>query len=128
MGITYATFKVKESRKSIAEKQVDFMIDSGAVYSLVPGEILDALKIEPYKTLEFSLADGTKISRKVGDAYFEYNNNGGSAPVIYGEKGDTPLLGATTLEALGLVLNPFSRTLHPMQLLMAKLNIDTSNK
>ncbi len=127
MGITYATFKVKESRKSTAEKKVDFMIDSGAVYSLVPGEILDSLGIEPYKTLEFALADGTKISRKVGDAYFEYNNNGGSAPVIYGEQDDTPLLGATTLEALGLVLNPFSRTLHPMQLLMAKLNIDSSN-
>lgn len=124
MGITYATLKVKESRKSTSEKKVDFMIDSGAVYSLVPGEILDSLGIEPYKTLEFALADGTKISRKVGDAYFEYNNNEGSAPVIYGEQGDTPLLGATTLEALGLVLNPFSRTLHPMQLLMAKLYID----
>ena len=119
MGITYATFKVKESRKSTEEITVDFMIDSGAVYSLVPGEVLDALGIEPYKTVEFSLADGTKISRKVGDAYFEYNNEGGSAPVIYGEQNDTALLGVTTLESLGLVLNPFTRTLHPMRLLMA---------
>lgn len=70
MGITYATFKVKESRRSATEKQVDFMIDSGAVYSLVPGEILDELGIQPYKIVEFALADGTKISRKVGDAYF----------------------------------------------------------
>ncbi|MFT4154925.1 hypothetical protein [Parafilimonas sp.] len=122
MGITYATLKVKESRKSPLEKKVDFMIDSGAVYSLAPGEILDALGIEPYKTVEFALADGTKISRRVGDAYFEYNNEDGSAPVIYGEKGDTVLLGATTLEALGLVLNPFSRTLHPMQMFLAGIN------
>jgi clan AA aspartic protease len=121
MGITYAAFKVKESRKSIKEKKVDFMIDSGAVYSLVPGKILDELGIEPYKTVEFVLADGTKISRKVGDAYFEYNNEGGSAPVIYGESQDEALLGITTLEALGLVLNPFTRTLHPMRLLMAGL-------
>ncbi len=127
MGITYATFKVKESRKSALEKKVDFMIDSGAVYSLVPGEILDELNIEPYKTVEFVLADGTKISRKVGDAYFEYNNEGGSAPVIYGEKGDNALLGATTLEALGLVLNPFSRTLHPMRLIMANIGIAVQN-
>src|SRR4051812_30558717 len=117
MHITYATFKVKESRKSIKEKIVDFMIDSGAVYSLVPGEILDALEIEPYKTVEFALVDGTKISRKVGDAYFEYNNEGGSAPVIYGEANDTALLGVTTLEALGLVLNQFTREFHPMRLL-----------
>ena len=43
----------------------------------------------------------------------------GPAPVIFGELGDEPLLGATTLEALGLVLNPFTRTLHPMRMLLA---------
>jgi len=119
MGITYATFKVKDSRKSTSERNVDFMIDSGAVYSLVPGNVLDELGIEPYKVVEFSLADGTKISRKVGDAYFEYGGEGGAAPVIYGEPEDSALLGVTTLEALGLVLNPFTRTLHPMRMLMA---------
>jgi len=40
--------------------------------------------------LEFILADGTKINRKVGDAYFEYNSEGGSAPVIFGEERDEP--------------------------------------
>ena len=121
MGITYANFKVKQTRASTKEQVVEFMIDSGAIYSLVPGEILDALQIEAYKKVDFSLADGTKISRKVGDAYFEYNNEGGAAPVIYGEEGDSPLLGATTLEAIGLVLNPFTRTLHPMRMLMVGL-------
>jgi len=47
---------------------------------------------------------------------------GGPAPVVYGEEGDEPLLGATTLESLGLVLNPFTRTFHPMRMLMAGLN------
>ena len=118
MGIINAILKVKEHRKSEKIAEVNFLVDSGAVYSLVPGEILDDLGIAPYKTVDFSLADGTKISRKVGDAYFEYNNEGGAAPVIYGEDGDSPLLGATTLESLGLVLNPFTRTLHPMRMLM----------
>jgi hypothetical protein len=40
---------------------------------------------------------------------------------VYGEEGDEPLLGATTLESLGLVLNAFTRTLYPMRMLMAKL-------
>jgi hypothetical protein len=30
-------------------------------------------------------------------------------------------LGATTLESIGLVLNPFTRTLHPMRMLLAGL-------
>ena len=63
------------------------------------------------------LAEGTIIERQVGDAYYEYNGEGGAAPVVFGEEGDEPLLGATTLESLGLVLNPFKRELFPMRLM-----------
>src|SRR5205085_8752006 len=98
---------------------VNFLVDSGAVYSLVPGKVLDELGIEPYREMNFALADGTSIKRKVCSAYFEYEGEGGPAPVIYGEEGDEALLGAMTLESLGLVLNPFTRTLHPMRMLLA---------
>jgi clan AA aspartic protease len=121
LGITNAILKVKEHRKSEKVAEVNFLIDSGAIYSLVPGKILDQLDIEPYKEMSFSLADGTTLKRKVCSAYFEFEGEGGPAPVVYGEEGDEPLLGATTLESLGLVLNPFTRTLHPMRMLMANL-------
>ncbi len=121
MGITTAILRVREHRKSKKFADVEFMVDSGAVYSLVPGKTLDEIGIEPYKEMSFFLADGTSIKRKVSTAYFEYENEGGAAQVIYGEEGDTPFLGATTLEALGLVLNPFTRTLHPMRMLLANI-------
>ena len=121
MGITNAILKVKKHRKSDKIAEVNFLVDSGAIYSLVPGKILDLLEIEPYKEMSFSLADGTVLKRKVCSAYFEFEGEGGPAPVVYGEVGDEPLLGATTLESLGLVLNPFTRTLHPMRMLMATL-------
>jgi hypothetical protein len=38
---------------------------------------------------------------------------------LFGEKGDEPLLGATTLESIGLVLDPFKRHLIPMRMLLA---------
>ena len=121
MGITNAILKVKEHRKSEKIAAVNFLVDSGAIYSLVPGAILDELEIEPYREMSFSLADGTVLKRRVCSAYFEFGGEGGPAPVVYGEPGDEPLLGATTLESLGLVLNPFTRTLHPMRMLMANL-------
>lgn len=124
MGITTAILKFREHRKSEKFAEVEFLVDSGAVYSLVPGKVLDELDIEPYKEMSFSLADGTSVKRKISSAYFEFEGEGGPAPVIYGEEGDSPLLGATTLEALGLVLNPFTRTLHPMKMLLASLNVD----
>lgn len=88
---------------------------------MVPGKILDKLEIEPYKEMSFSLADGTTIKRKISSAYFEFEGEGGPAPVIYGEDSDTVLLGVTTLESIGLVLNPFTRTLHMMRMLLVMI-------
>jgi hypothetical protein len=39
--------------------------------------------------------------------------------VIFGEETDEPLLGATTLESLGLMLDPFKRELYPMRMMLA---------
>ena len=119
MGLTNQTLIVKESRRARRRAEVEFLIDSGAVYSLAPARVLNKLGIRPYRKVSFSLADGTTIKRKVGDAYFEFNGHRGSAPVIFGEKGDEPLLGATTLESLGLMLDPFKRQLLPMRMLLA---------
>jgi clan AA aspartic protease len=119
MGLTNQQLVVKESRRARRKAAVRFLIDSGAVYSVVPGPILRKLGIRPHRQVDFSLADGTTISRKVGDAYFEFQGEGGAAPVVFGEKGDEPLLGATTLESIGLVLDPFKRRLIPMRMILA---------
>jgi hypothetical protein len=39
--------------------------------------------------------------------------------VLLGEKGDEALLGAVTLEELRVVLNPFTRQLQPMRMILA---------
>ena len=119
MGLTIQVVVVRPSRSSRTSQKVEFLVDSGAVYSLVPGPVLRKLGLRPYRTETFTLADGSKVKRKVGDAYFEINGNRGPAPVIFGERGDEPLLGVTTLESLGLVLDPFKRVLRPMRLLLA---------
>src|SRR5437867_7105383 len=123
MGLTNQKLLVKESRRGRRKAAVNFLIDSGAVYSLVPSPTLKRLGIRPYRKVDFALADGTTINREVGDAYFEFRGDGGAAPVIFGEKGDEPLLGATTLESIGLVLDPFKRRLIPMRMLLARLDV-----
>ena len=118
MGLTTQKLLVKESHRARRKADVKFLVDSGAVYSLVPAPILKRLGIHSHREVDFTLADGTSIRRKVGDAYFELRGEGGAAPVIFGEEGDEPLLGATTLESLGLVLDPFKRRLLPMRMLL----------
>lgn len=118
MGLTAVNVKVKNPQSPLKEIEEEFLVDSGATYSVVPKTLLKKLGIKPHRKQRFSLADGTKVEREVGDAIFEIEGTRGAAPVIFGERGDSLLLGIFTLEALGLMLDPFKRKLRPMKLLM----------
>lgn len=47
MGITNAILKVREHRKSEKASEVNFLVDNGAVYSLVPGKFWTNWKLSP---------------------------------------------------------------------------------
>src|SRR5262245_65017993 len=86
------------------------MVDSGAKYSLLPQADWRALGLAPKRRVTFALADGTLIDRDVSECHIALPQGDGHTPVILGEPGDEALLGVVTLEMLGFVLNPFSRT------------------
>ena len=119
MGLTVLKVGVGNPAKPKVTQEVEFLVDSGAVYSVVPGAILRKLGLRPLATEEFRLADGSAIKRKKGIALFRYRNRVGGADVIFGEKGDSMLLGALTLEALGLSLDPLKRELKPLPMILA---------
>ena len=79
-------------------------------------DYLRSLGIQPHSTRDFVLADGQVVHRRLATATFEYEGRRGDSMCIVGEPGDDPLLGATTLEGFGLVLDPFRRELRPMPL------------
>jgi predicted aspartyl protease len=95
------------------------LVDSGAIRSLVPGSLLRDLGIEPITEDSYMLANGDKITRRRGVALFKYGERIGGADVIFGEEGDSDLLGVLTLEAMGLGLNPLTRELFEIPMLLA---------
>ncbi|MCK4357143.1 MAG: aspartyl protease [Candidatus Cloacimonetes bacterium] len=119
MGLTFLEIEVGNPTNPEVTEKIDFLIDSGAIYSVVPTPILQKLDIKPLGEQVFRLADGTKITRKKGGALFKYKNLVGGADVIFGEEGDSMLLGAFTLEALGLTLDPLRRELKPLPMILA---------
>ncbi|MBC8526551.1 MAG: aspartyl protease [Candidatus Cloacimonetes bacterium] len=119
MGLTFLEIEVGNPTNPEVTEKIDFLIDSGAIYSVVPTPILQKLGIKPFGEQEFRLADGRKIIRKKGGALFKYKNQIGVADVIFGEEGDSMLLGAFTLEALGLILDPLRRELKPLPMILA---------
>jgi hypothetical protein len=52
----------------------------------------------------------------MGIAAFKYLGTITAASVIFGEEDDAPLMGVTTLEGFGFVLDPFKRELRPMSM------------
>lgn len=102
-----------------AEASVNFLVDSGATYTLLPHQTWRAIGLTPTRSVEFSLADATTIERLVSECFIELPQGKAHSPVVLGEPGDEALLGTVTLEILGLVLNPFSRELRPMRMLLA---------
>jgi clan AA aspartic protease len=98
---------------------VKFLVDSGAAYTLLPRKIWCAIGLKPMDSVTCVLADGTKVERKVSECRIALPQGERHTPVLLGEKGDEALLGVVTLEILGLVLNPFNRTLQPMRMMLA---------
>jgi len=119
MGLTVLKVEVGNPAKPKVREEIEFLIDSGAVYSVVPAPVLRRLGIRPLAKEEFRLANGSRITRKKGVALFKYGTRIGGADVIFGEKGDSQLLGAFTLEALGLSLDPLKRVLKPLPMTLA---------
>ena len=118
MGLTTLKMEVANPSRPDKTEELEFLIDSGAIYSVVPARVLRRLRIRPIATEEFSLANGSWIRRRKGVAFFKYGEKVGGADVIFGEPGDAQLVGALTLEALGFVLDPIRRELKPLPMVL----------
>jgi len=114
MGMTDIRVRIANLADPRRSVEVDLVVDSGAIYSVVPAAVLRRIGVEPRKVETFSLANGGTVRRPIGDVYYEIDRSAGAAPVIFGRRGDRSLLGVVTLEALGLSLDPLRRTLRLM--------------
>jgi predicted aspartyl protease len=121
MGLTYVDGLVR-GRQRGAKRAVRFLVDSGAVYSVLRQADWRPLRLVAQRELEFVLADGSSLRRQVSECMFELEGRRATSPVVLGEGQDEALLGAVTLETLGLVLNPLTRRLQPMRMLLARLS------
>jgi clan AA aspartic protease len=96
-----------------------FLVDSGAVYSVIPRAELEQLGIEPTGERTFFLANGEPVRRTVGEARVTFQGQTATCVVLFGEEGDTTLLGVTTLENLGLIFDPLRQKIMPLPMLLA---------
>lgn len=115
MAITYITAKIANPRNQTKIIKKRLLVDSGAIYSVLPKDELEKLGIKPDRKQKFILANNEVIEKEVGEARFIWNGFERTAPVVFGDKG-VYLLGAVTLETMGLIIDPINRKLEPLKL------------
>jgi len=120
MGLTFTKVRVSNPRQPRKHAlEIEVLVDTGAIYSVLPRSTLEAIGIRPIGREEFTLADGTHKRYPVGEAFFEFGGRAGTSKVVFAPRGATPLLGTLTLESLGLMVNPITRELAPMRMILA---------
>jgi predicted aspartyl protease len=99
-------------------EDVEVLVDSGALFTSIPRSILEGLGLKPIARQKLRVYGGGVIERDVGGAAVEYGERRAVVPIVFGEPKDIPVLGATALESLGYQVDPVSKMLKPIELLM----------
>lgn len=118
MGTFNANVAVANPVDPTRSRTVELLVDTGATLSFLPASVLQALGITPLQRMgEFETASGAVLRRRIGIAVFSIDGVSAGAPVVFAEPGDSPVLGAVTLESLGLTVDPIARRLAPRRYL-----------
>jgi clan AA aspartic protease len=113
MGETIVKIRVSNlTNKKTGE--IEVLVDTGATYTTVPGEILEELGVEKVDKVVIELADGRTLERYIGNIYIEVEGRKRANPVIFGEESDASILGLVSLESCGLTVDPVNRKLVPL--------------
>ena len=112
--------RVKTIIGNLADKtrriDVNCLVDTGAIYTLIPRDLLEKVGTKATGSRRFKLANGQVEEYTVGEAYVEVNGIGATSLVVFGPGKSQPLLGVTTLEVLGFQVDPVSGQLKPLEL------------
>jgi len=98
-------------------RDIELLADTGAIYTVIPANILNELKIKVIGKRRFRLANNEVIERDVGIIGIKINELTTHSIVVFGDE-DVYLLGTVTLEELGLKVNPATGELEPLELLL----------
>lgn len=104
MGLFEVDIRVSDP-DGTEERTVDALVDTGALYTTVPGSLLKEIGIKAKESRAFELADGSTVEYQVGSAIVSINERQALTVVAFGPEGTEPLLGAMALQQMELAID-----------------------
>jgi clan AA aspartic protease len=93
---------------------VTVLVDTGASYTTLPADLLDRLGVRRSDKQRFMLASGQTMTKDIGQTWVKLDGKERMTVVVFGDDAMTPILGAVTLEEMGLGVDPLGQHLIPI--------------
>ncbi len=90
---------------------LDALVDTGATYTWIPRDVLEAVGVAAEEERPFVLADGREVQYPVAWARIRIGAREQPTIVVFGAPRSEPILGVVTLEEFLLAVDPVSRRL-----------------
>ena len=98
-------------------EDLEAIVDTGAAFSWISRARLERLGVSPSRRMPFRTIEGHVLERDMAAVYV--SSNGYSVPdvVVVAEPGEVEVLGAHSIEGLGLAADPIQKKLVPTVML-----------
>ncbi len=96
-----------------ASETVEALVDTGASFTTVPASVLERLGVRPHRTTRLRVAMGEVVEWPWGWVTAEIDGVQEQTPCVFGAEAAPPVIGAVTLEIMGLGVDPRGERLVP---------------
>ncbi len=111
MGLTHVTALVRNPAEPDRFYEELFLVDTGSVDSLIPGNKLREIGFTAQTQRTYELADETQVTYDAAPARIEFMGEVVGSTVVFGPDDCEPILGCTALESVGIMVDPRTQRL-----------------
>ena len=111
MGVTQVTVLIRNPAEPDRTREGLFLVDTGAIDSLVPRPRLEAIGLKPKGQRVSGLADGSEVRLDITTADIEFMGEIVGGTIVFGAEDAELLLGVTALESVGIEVDPRNQAL-----------------
>lgn len=119
MGTFGVRFTVRHPVHPHQQRDLEGLVDTGALFTQIPADVLAGIGIAPSGTRVVHYADGTRHVVPVAKGDIVIDGLETATLILCGRAGSLVLVGATTLETLGLGVDLVHKKLIPIEAPMA---------
>ena len=112
--------KVANPRNLKKQFAIRALVDTGSFDSAMPRPLLKKIGVEPRGRETYKAWAGKTHRRPWGEADFSIQGMFGTCRVTFEPKGETPTIGAVTLDVLGLNIDMINEKLRPARVRMGR--------